>query len=81
MLEDVLAHMRASVAAQRGPDEPGQMPGIDEILAYLRSKGAALGIGTGNLESIGWLKLEVLGVRHWFYLRRLRGQLSYPLGT
>jgi phosphoglycolate phosphatase-like HAD superfamily hydrolase len=42
------------------------MPGIDEVLAYLQRKGAALGVGTGNLESIGWLKLEILGIRHWF---------------
>jgi phosphoglycolate phosphatase len=39
---------------------------VDEMLAYLHGKGAELGVGTGNLESIGWLKLEVLGVRHWF---------------
>lgn len=66
MLGEVLAHMRATVAAQRDRMDLVKMPGVDEILAYLHDKGAALGIGTGNLESIGWLKLEVLGVRHWF---------------
>ena len=66
MLEDVLDHMRTSVAAQRDQMNLVKMPGVDEMLAYLQSKGAALGVGTGNLESIGWLKLEVLGVRHWF---------------
>ena len=66
MLEDVLDHMRTLVAAQRDQMNLVKMPGVDEMLAYLQSKGAALGIGTGNLESIGWLKLEVLGVRHWF---------------
>jgi phosphoglycolate phosphatase-like HAD superfamily hydrolase len=66
MLEDVLAHMRATVAAQREQMNLVKMPGVDEMLDYLHGKGAALGIGTGNLESIGWLKLEVLGVRHWF---------------
>ena len=65
-LEDVLEHMRTTVAAQRDQMNLAKMPGVDEVLAYLHSKGAALGIGTGNLESIGWLKLEVLGVRHWF---------------
>jgi phosphoglycolate phosphatase len=43
-----------------------KMPGVDEMLAYLQGKGAALGVATGNLESIGWLKIEVLGLRHWF---------------
>lgn len=66
MLADVLAHIRATVAAQRDRMDLVKMPGVDEMLAYLHGKGAALGIGTGNLESIGWLKLEVLGVRHWF---------------
>jgi phosphoglycolate phosphatase-like HAD superfamily hydrolase len=65
-LEDVLEHMRTTVAAQRDHMDLVKMPGIDEMLAYLHNKSAALGIGTGNLESIGWLKLEVLGVRHWF---------------
>jgi phosphoglycolate phosphatase len=66
MLEDVLEHMRTTVAAQRDQMNLVKMPGVDEILAYLRDKGAVLGVGTGNLESIGWLKLEVLGIRQWF---------------
>jgi phosphoglycolate phosphatase len=66
MLEDVLEHMRTTVAAQRDRMNLVKMPGVDEVLAYLHEKGAALGVGTGNLESIGWLKLEVLGVRDWF---------------
>lgn len=65
-LEDILEHMRTTVAAQRERMNLVKMPGVDEMLAYLHSRGAALGVGTGNLESIGWLKLEVLGVRHWF---------------
>lgn len=65
-LEEVLEHMRATVAAQRDQMNLVKMPGVDETLAYLHRKGAALGVGTGNLESIGWLKLEVLGIRHWF---------------
>lgn len=66
MLEDVLEHMRTTVAAQREQMNLVKMPGVDAMLAYLKNKGATLGVGTGNLESIGWLKLEVLGIRHWF---------------
>ncbi len=66
MLEGVLDHMRTIVAARRDQMHLVKMPGVDEMLAFLHSKGVALGIGTGNLESIGWLKLEVLGIRHWF---------------
>jgi phosphoglycolate phosphatase-like HAD superfamily hydrolase len=42
------------------------MPGVKEVLQYLDQKGASLGVGTGNLEAIGWLKIENLGLRHWF---------------
>jgi phosphoglycolate phosphatase-like HAD superfamily hydrolase len=65
-LENVLETMRRDVAARRSEMKLVKMPGVEEMLAYLRSKGAALGVATGNLESIGWLKIEVLGLRQWF---------------
>lgn len=65
-LEKILEQMRADVAARCAEMQLVMMPGVEEMLAYLRDKGAALGVGTGNLESIGWLKIEVLGLRHWF---------------
>jgi phosphoglycolate phosphatase-like HAD superfamily hydrolase len=43
-----------------------KMPGVDQILEYLQSKGAVLGLATGNLESIGWLKIDYLNLRSWF---------------
>lgn len=65
-LEAVLDAMREEVNSQRDQMQLVKMPGVDETLAYLKQKGAALGVATGNLESIGWLKLEVLGIRQWF---------------
>lgn len=65
-LENVLQQMREDVAARRSEMKIDKMPGVDEILKYLHRKGAALGLATGNLESIGWLKIEFLGLRHWF---------------
>ncbi|HEX3471639.1 MAG TPA: HAD family hydrolase [Silvibacterium sp.] len=65
-LENILETMRRDVAARRSEMKLVKMPGVDETLTYLQSKGAALGVATGNLESIGWLKIEVLGLRHWF---------------
>ncbi|MGB0122850.1 MAG: HAD hydrolase-like protein [Silvibacterium sp.] len=65
-LEDVLQQMRDDVAARRSEMKIDKMPGVDEFLEYLHGKGAALGVATGNLESIGWLKIEFLGLRHWF---------------
>ena len=41
-------------------------PGIPELLALLRAQGKLLGVVTGNLEQIGWRKLERGGLRHFF---------------
>jgi len=38
------------------------LPNVCQILAYLRVKGAALGVATGNLRSIGELKLKRAGL-------------------
>jgi phosphoglycolate phosphatase-like HAD superfamily hydrolase len=65
-LEKILEQMRADVAARSADMKLVMMPGVQEMLAYLQKKGAALGVATGNLEAIGWLKIETLGLRHWF---------------
>lgn len=65
-LEAVLQHMRDNVAARRTEMKIDKMPGVDEILERLRGKGATIGLATGNLESIGWIKIELLGLRSWF---------------
>jgi phosphoglycolate phosphatase-like HAD superfamily hydrolase len=44
------------------------MPGVKETLAHVARKGALLGVATGNLEAIGWIKLEEAGLRKWFRL-------------
>jgi phosphoglycolate phosphatase-like HAD superfamily hydrolase len=65
-LEEILKHMRENVAARRGEMNLIRMPAIEETLRYLHSRGAELGVATGNLESIGWLKIETIGLREWF---------------
>jgi phosphoglycolate phosphatase-like HAD superfamily hydrolase len=42
------------------------MPGVKDALAHLARKGALLGVATGNLEAIGWIKLEEAGLREYF---------------
>jgi phosphoglycolate phosphatase-like HAD superfamily hydrolase len=42
------------------------MPGVEETLKYLADRGATLGVATGNLEMIGWIKVERAGIREWF---------------
>jgi phosphoglycolate phosphatase-like HAD superfamily hydrolase len=65
-LEALLQQMRDDVVARRDEMKIDKMPGVDEILQYLHSKGAVLGLATGNLESIGWLKIDYLNLRPWF---------------
>jgi phosphoglycolate phosphatase len=45
---------------------PTVLPGIPEILERLRTQGKLLGVASGNLESIGWTKLEAAGLRRFF---------------
>jgi phosphoglycolate phosphatase len=66
MLEDVLDVMRREVEAQRGAIQILVMPGVEAALEHLQANGAELGVATGNLESIGWLKIELAGLREWF---------------
>lgn len=42
------------------------MPGVVATLTHLAQRGRLLGVATGNLETIGWLKLDHAGLRHWF---------------
>ncbi len=64
--EAILQAMRDHVDERRQEMEPVVMPGVEEVLAHLAAKGALLGVATGNLEAIGWIKLEEAGLRKWF---------------
>jgi phosphoglycolate phosphatase-like HAD superfamily hydrolase len=60
--------MCAEVANKSGELAPEICPAIVDLLALLRSRGKLLGVVSGNLERIGWLKLEACGLRHFFDL-------------
>lgn len=62
----ILEAMCASVAERRHELDPLVMPGIQETLRHLAERGALLGVATGNLEAIGWIKIEAAGLREWF---------------
>lgn len=65
-LEGILERMRQTVASQQSSMVVHVMPGVEAALAHLRAKGAALGVATGNLEAIGWLKIQAAGLRDYF---------------
>lgn len=64
--EDVLKAMCEHFGARRAELLPTIMPGVEATLAHLERKGALLGVATGNLEKIGWMKIENAGLRSWF---------------
>jgi phosphoglycolate phosphatase len=65
-LEEILACMRKTVQQRRDHMSVTIMPGVLSTLAYLKDRGKLLGVATGNLEQIGWLKIEIAGLRDWF---------------
>lgn len=65
-LDAILAAMAAEVAERRHEMDLVRMPGVEEALRHLAHKGALLGVATGNLEMIGWIKIERAGLREWF---------------
>ncbi|MGD0832224.1 MAG: HAD family hydrolase [Terracidiphilus sp.] len=65
-VEAILEAMRQTVSARRGEMRLRLMPGVEAALGHLAQKGALLGVATGNLETIGWIKIEEAGLREWF---------------
>ncbi len=62
----IFEHMSRSVTARQAEMDLVVMPGVTAMLAHLQAKGAALGVATGNIETIGWIKVTVAGLRDWF---------------
>ena len=64
----ILARMTQIVESRRRELRFRRMPGVVEALSWLSERGALLGVATGNLERIGWTKIEECGLREWFSL-------------
>ena len=56
----------ALVSERRDQIKIEVMPGVRDSLDHLRSLGRVLGTATGNLEVVGWLKIELAGLRDYF---------------
>jgi phosphoglycolate phosphatase len=65
-IETIFAHMSESVTARQAEMHVEVMPGVVAALAHLQEKGALLGVATGNIEVIGWIKVAAAGLREWF---------------
>ncbi len=65
-LPQALAVMRREVERNAERLTPQLCPAIAELLAALHAEGKLLGVVTGNLERIGWTKIERAGIRQYF---------------
>jgi len=58
--------VRQDAAEKADRFRPNVLPGIREVLDLLHHAGKLLGVASGNLESIGWLKLKAAGLAQYF---------------
>jgi phosphoglycolate phosphatase len=65
-LPEIREAMCRFVHAHKHDIDANALPYVSEVLQHLRSKGATLGIATGNLQEIGKLKLQHAGVLDYF---------------
>ena len=73
-MPQIVGLMCAEVERNQGELRPELCPAIPELIGYLQDRGKLLGAASGNLETIGWLKLEKAGVRPAFAF----GSFSFP---
>ena len=71
----LIEQMCAEVQRNHQQIRPELCPSIQELVSGLYGQSKLLGAASGNLEPIGWLKLEKAGIRHMFSF----GAFSYPL--
>ena len=66
LLNQACAEMGRFVTERKADLRLRLLPGVRELLGYLQARGAAIGVATGNLEVIGKLKLEAVGILPFF---------------
>lgn len=65
-LPQALERMQTWVRSNAADLRPQLCPSVVELLSRLKRRGKLLGIVSGNLEPIGWMKLEAAGIRDFF---------------
>jgi phosphoglycolate phosphatase len=65
-ISEACTRMCAYVHSRKSELNVIALPGAIEVLDHLRSRGAILGVATGNLNAIGRLKLENCGLLEFF---------------
>jgi phosphoglycolate phosphatase len=65
-LPELLAHMCAEVERNKHKIESNVCEGVEPLVKSLHARGKLLAVASGNLASIGWLKVEAAGLRGYF---------------
>jgi phosphoglycolate phosphatase-like HAD superfamily hydrolase len=65
-LTEAITQMCAEVTGNAAGLQPEVCPSIPELLEKLDTANKLLGVASGNLQPIGWAKLERAGLRGWF---------------
>ncbi len=65
-LPELARHMCDEVRRNAAGIRVELCPSIRELLEWLRQRGKLLGVVSGNLEPIGWAKIEAAGLRDYF---------------
>jgi phosphoglycolate phosphatase-like HAD superfamily hydrolase len=73
-LPRIIEYMCDEVERNRQELAPELCPGMADLLSCLQQRGKLLGAASGNLEPIGWAKLESAGIRKMFAF----GTFSWP---
>jgi len=73
-MPQIVAHILSEVELNRDQMQPELCPSILDLLAHLQARGKLLGTASGNLEPLGWLKLEKAGIKPMFAF----GSFSFP---
>jgi phosphoglycolate phosphatase-like HAD superfamily hydrolase len=69
-MSHALEVVRLDAAEKAERFTPNVLPGVREILECLRGSGKLLGVASGNLELVGWLKVTAAGLREFFEFGR-----------
>lgn len=74
VLTEVVRECEQSYVANCAADlSPYLCRDVRQILEALKSRGAVLGLVTGNLSAIGWRKIELAGLRPYFSVGAFAG--------
>ncbi len=65
-LPQALAVVCREVEANRAELRPEICPAMPQLLDHLRARGHLLGVASGNLETVGWHKIDAAGLRESF---------------